>query len=544
MPIKCLYWDDLDKDDLDEFSDLISEAIKSVKLCPSPEIKATNIWKEAKEELSNNLADYDLLITDIIDQKIKMSNKNLDPKKGLGLIRAARSRDDIAIIALSEGGEEIRNFALAEKADGFKAKSSVRSKESLREFGELIYSAFLKRKPEILHGELKLEHDKSYKSLALMDEIGISNLKLFCAKIIEKLSQAKVGDNQEVSKSTEVSINCIDMGLSGAGVFWIQIPDNFAVLIKYSKDKKLLEKELQMRDKVTGLGYKPTHSAGINSIFTTGNYSAIATHFMEKSDTLLQWIQKPGTTKETIDRLMSGLWVIDRPELPKEIKESPLKQIHKILSAKHRARISHYLNEIHAVKLLMRPNDKKLNRELLDNFIEYGEVLGISNSKFGKKSITRLSHGDFHMGNILIEKNLSPTIIDPTNIQYQAWASDISRFSVDIITRGYVSGIERYSWDEFEKWERVVEKFIKGKQISVRVNNSIDSGPIHALNWITKNMEEIYPQNEGERYFRNEFLITLAVEFLRTTYRIEWLSMPKRLLGATGACIALNAVKV
>ncbi|MBP6236527.1 MAG: hypothetical protein KA536_10310 [Saprospiraceae bacterium] len=156
------------------------------------------------------------------------------------------------------------------------------------------------------------------------------------------------------------------------------------------------------------------------------------------------------------------------------------------------------------------------------------------NPFYGVKSQLIYQHMDLHSKNILIDDKRKFKIIDPANIAFAHWSSDLSMLLVDIFAHGIDAGKKEYfsaSDESIENWYKIGRAIVEGKSIDITCrNDSVQE----ALKWMCniENISKIYPD---DMFTWGEFQLSLGMEFFRKSYKYTELPHGKR-----AACLMLG----
>jgi len=522
--------------------------------------------EEVEKKLDGQAKDYHLFVSDLI-QETKTGKSNM----GEYLIaQARRNNAEMGIVAFTQGGVEDREGALAAGADNVFFKSMLLKplgNENLKKFGKILKEAVEKRQKKLLTRPIDFVFDKyDIRLNAVIQTIGPDNIKALVADMKPTTAtpdqSGREGSHNRLLKAEAFFLRS---GLSGATVLRLlchyEVPegspeDKRGILLKVSRDHGSLKDELaKRRDATNYFGELFPSFFGYESIAIANDWYGIGAKFLDDANTFLDWIFLLATTPDKIKQTMKvlfgegGLQNVYRNTSHKEIL--PHQAISNIMSDSQRARIVMAVDELTPIidkKIADGLIDKDLyDKKMIDGFLFEKPRVGdigdeqISSMPRYQNTLYCRNHGDLHCGNILVNQNDQPRLIDPANIKEQPWMADIARFCADLIGSGLDSGASSYEWERIGSWINACTAFIEGSSVDVEAfGGKGNDRVITALNWIRNELPEIQPHYKTEAQ-EWQFRLGLAVEFLRAGYRRESLTGPKRTLGLIAACIALRS---
>jgi hypothetical protein len=559
MTIKCLFWDD-EENNIGLYKRFIEQSWSTTNSNIKIQIDSFFAREKVEEILDSQAKQYHLFVSDLIIET-ETGPSNL----GEHLIAQARKNNpDMGIVALTQGDHEDREGALTAGADEVFFKSTIRKAggtENLKKLGKTLKGAVEKRQKGLFTRQINFHYDRSNIKLnAVIQTIGPDNIKTLVADM-RPTTQAGLHN-----RLREVEAFFLRSGLSGATVLMLQCdhevpvdssPDKRGILLKVSRDyDSLLEERAKRHDAAVHFGELFPNFSEYENITSSNGWHGLGAKFLDSAITFLDWICLPATTPEKINQTMKllfktgGLQDVYRKTSLRDTP--PHLAIRDIMSHSHRARIVMAIDELAPViaDLLSKKkiSDGLYDKKLIDGFLyedprvwEIGNEHISSMPKYHNNTLYCRNHGDLHNGNILVNQNDQPRLIDPANIKEQPWMADLARFCVDLISSGLDRKAPSYGWDRLENWLDACSSFIIGSPIVATVFGGKDNeGVITALNWIREMLPEIQPLYKSEN-LEWQFRLGLAVEFLRAGYRRESQTGPKRTLGLLAACIALRS---
>jgi aminoglycoside phosphotransferase len=349
--------------------------------------------------------------------------------------------------------------------------------------------------------------------------IGESNLK-------QILSQIK----KHLNTSQPFSIKRMSSGFSGATVFKLNY-DNKAYFLKFSNDKEKLKSEYEKRKDYAQ--FPSIFRNGIIEKFETQQSYAILIENVHSASTLFDWLEN-NKTKDNIENCFKKLYDktnglcyfyannIDNGEKAK------FTQIFDKLKDSY-AYVRATMNELEPITEKYKSNN--FNRNDFENLVLNGNNGNINKSELTEDNYQKskiLCHGDFHSNNIMVQGN-DPIIIDTDGIRYDYWCMDICRLIVHLFIAGYDR--ERLEYFDISKIPNnltIAKDIIASKKLST---DSINDGYIYAINWLIKNVKDIY----GTLYCEWEFQLGLCKEFLQMSYRVNSVPPNKRTIALLSA---------
>jgi hypothetical protein len=507
----------------------------------SVNIECKALRSEILSEIKSNLDAYDLFICDLL---VKDAKGERMKNQGWAYIKGARRQsEDLAIIAWTQGGYDIQGEKYTE-ADGFQAKTILEDEASYFDFGEKIFEALRRRNAEKFLNRIPIEYDETDVShLDLIEKISEPILSELCYQAIRQSPQIpRKGESvQGLPDGLTAKIHVIEAGLSGAGVFWVEYwsddgrhPD---LLIKYSMQKRTIEKELAARRVFLDAFGELFVKAGFDGLIHQGDVYAIAMPFKRGSIGILDWFRTNNSSKTRVGALLKRMWLEDgfnhTFSLVSKVEAGPGQffnsvAVDKILTHGHKARILHFLEELKRInELLPDQYSQEIDFERLELFVRSGTVGSLRDDFFSTDIFEVGSHGDFHCGNILVSGQHLASAIDPPSISKLPWPADLARFSVDVLMRGVDSRVNILLFETVESWLQALTPFVMCEQIEGEWDG-FNNGAIHALNWIVGNLGEIASFSD-HLSARKEFRVCIMIELMRAVYRIEWYTAQQRL---------------
>lgn len=326
-------------------------------------------------------------------------------------------------------------------------------------------------------------------------------------------------------------IKRMSTGFSGAAVFMLKY-NNQTSILKISREIETIKSELENANKL----YKQFPSRFRINIeskeYSNDEVIAFLIEEVEDGTPLLEWLS---ITKEkgVIDTFMQELFLGNglKEHYNKKRDKTKEKFMH-IFKKFDEIRYSLIQKAIKELKpIIDHFPDCQFNESKIKNLILHGSYYDLDKNKLLEDKFKKqlvLCHGDFHSNNIMVQEN-RPIIIDTGGIGYDFWCMDLCRLIVNL----FIVGIDENNYDFYDlnKVQNNYEmacKIINQEKIAIDKENE---GFIHALNWLTQNVEEIY----GDLYSKWEFQLGLMKEFLQVSYKTNTAPPSKRTLALLSA---------
>jgi hypothetical protein len=532
--LKCLFAENLEVDRT-RFRGEIERAWERLDTGVSISIDEVSSPEEVTAKLSQHGDQYHLLFVDIL-----YGDKDDDPR-GIQIIIDASAFSKLGIIALSNGTRDDEKEAIEAGAHAFIPKQL---------FGKAAARGILQKAMlQVLHDKghdpvptesLTLTYQKTPIALkAVIETIKPENVISLAYKLLKR-------------RFSKVEAKFVTAGLSGAFVLRVdcyleaeagKTPEIRKLLLKMSRDREMLVREYSRRqDNYSGFGslfvqFVDQTPADVES----HGWYALGGEYKENAKTLLEWLLGNPPINE-IDRTLrilfldAGLKDVYSSYIW-DSETSPNEHLSKILTTSRAARIELALDELGSLGQTFGRRCS-FSLALIENFIFSGRVDALDGNRFALGTRLCKTHGDLHSRNILVDQNGLPKLIDPANIEQSHWAADIARLIVDLIVTGLDAGTESHKWNKIKEWYEVSQQVIRGEHVPTK--DARNAGVTAALDWLRGNLFGIHSQSAIQPISEWEFKLSLAVEFLRASYRQQDLPSPKRVLGLIAACEALR----
>lgn len=496
-------------------------------------------FDEASKIIQSKEHYYDIVILDLLDEK--RENRGLDIIYALNV---TRKKPIIIVITQSEqkDQEKAKHAGVHYLFEKDKMKSST---NFINEFYDAIYQSLLTKNIDLgLSNDTKINYSKTdYLILSLIETIGINTLMHILIDICK-------------TKHIVANISSIKQGLSGATVLKADClktlngnEEQKIVLIKISSNKNLIMNEFKKLDEAIEIipkslliEYYPKDPSK-NSF---KDYYYLAAPFQLNTDIFLLWLEN-SKNKDEIERCLKILFM-DRGykqivnSTKNYIKDrSPFSLALKNINTTKKAKIMLTIEELEEL-VLKYDKDGYYNKTLISDFLERNEIKNeilILNENSRHKGAWQLhTHGDMHSRNLLVDINGIPYLIDIANIGYYHWASDYTRFMVDIFITGIDNTSEQHEWNKLNDWIKIIINYFNDQNLPLDEKDK-NYKLFSCLNWLQNNYKDIFVAIQNIENLSWEFTFCIAIEFLRSVYRHD-ISTPKRVTSIICACYFLR----
>lgn len=484
----------------------------------------------------------DLLMIDLMEQSEGVRGESSFPT-GLRLIQAARERlPGVPIIAVSNWSE-LKDRAIEDGAVHFFEKpylwdASAKAMAKVREFLERSPAAEM-----YAQDRLSSPDADNLPLIAVIERIGKSHILALAASLL--------GIDIEGAKPSYVA-----PGGSGALVLRLECRPvvepgrpgavSRQLLLKASRDPELLMRELRSVEKVAH--FPPDLFVRYPFLkeqapARCGDWFAIGSDFTDSAQLAREWLSSPANADDVLT-VMQRLWS-ERHGLggvTVEAAPRPLRGDRAILDVALReargARVQLAWRELvplvekhgHGVAMDASHLSTVLTKRCLGELDDHGRTDTSPSTHYC------WSHGDLHVGNVLIETDLKRArLIDPVTIEQLPWPMDLARFVVSIVMECWDTGWGSHEWDRMPYWITTARAIVENQPIPDEGDNVTATT---ALTWLRVNLRNIHPVIPGTD-LEWQFRLALAAEFLRSSYRTG-LAAPKRVLGLLAGGEALR----
>lgn len=499
-------------------------------------------YEEVIESIKDNNFNFDYLILDIFVKKGEKSFKVDDLI--LDVIKAKNSSLKVIIFSKgdSERGAEKRSYS--KKTYPFLMKDYILSKSDVDLLIDTIINDYLSNNIS-RNFEYWDEYDIFLR--AEINSVGEKNL----SRIVRNIRKEK-----KISADTPIKIERMSSGFSGASIFKLHIEGSEVYILKVSKDKEKLDKEIRNAE---------SHYMGIPSRFRINissedyGFNGIAAYLIEyarNGKTLFDFLKaKKDKEKEVkIVKFFEDLFLSTNSMknfYSKEINNNKMKAKsfefiinppRDIVNDNYKYNIILYCKVNEALKELMPllsekkdegENEKEATviKNCILSYIKNSEYENIRIDAIKQRNDLILCHGDFHSKNIMIDDDGRPVIIDTGGMKEDYWCMDICRLMTNLFIWGLDLGKrDYYNINNIQNQVEIAKKIIDLEHIEFD-GNSDNNGFIVALNWLIDNIQNIY---QG-RFCKWEFQLGLLKEFLKISYRNNSIPANKRAIAILSA---------
>jgi hypothetical protein len=235
---------------------------------------------------------------------------------------------------------------------------------------------------------------------------------------------------------------------------------------------------------------------------------------------MLQWLFLDSGLPEFYDRQVS------------DDTRRPNSEILGILTTSRRARALDAALQL--AKLARTYGGGCFDNDVVVNTIKFRRVVTLDETTVAKGVQMTRCHGDLHTRNVLVGVHDHPRLIDPANIETMPLHSDLARFVADLFISGWGES-ESHDLTKISEWCVVASAIVQRRPVRSLARSSTDQRVAVALAWIADNFTRIYVRPAPAW----QWLLGLAVEFLRCSYRVD-LPGPKRVLSLAAASATLS----
>lgn len=320
-------------------------------------------------------------------------------------------------------------------------------------------------------------------------------------------------------------------GFSGAAVFKLK-HDNKSSILKISREIETLKKELENANRLY-MQFPSRFRINIGSKeYSNDKVVAFLIEEVECGLPLFKWLTE-NHDKDGIDTFFQDLFLKnglkEHYSKRKDTKKEKFVHIFKKFDEIRYSLIQKAIKELGPI--IDHFPDLQFNESDIKNLILYGSYRNLDKNKLLEDKFKKelvLCHGDFHSNNIMVQEK-RPVIIDTGGIRFDYWCMDLCRLIVNL----FIAGVDKNTYD-FYDLRKIKNNFEIACQIinqEIIASDKENKGYIHAINWLTQNVEEIY----GDLYSKWEFQLGLMKEFLQASYRTNYIPPSKRVLALLSA---------
>jgi CheY-like chemotaxis protein len=535
--IRVLHLED-NPDDVKQFGRWLREAWTNLKNGTELEIRSVSTPEEATALLQDGKHGFQLMIADIY---FGVGRKSQELPLGLHAIAEARRRGPhMVIVALSVADNQGREAAIEHGADEFFSKSSMRARIRAVDDMALRLERLLKSaSPDsfVDEGLAVVLGEKGVRLQAVVHGIGVNVIRYVCREL--------VGDS-----CSRIDIGYVRPGLSGAAVVSVVAQYTLdgketivRVLLKISRDGDALRRELKNRERVRTFPARLFVVSDTPAPVEFRGWWAISAPYLHNAQTLQNFLTQPGVSaadvREALSRLCltNGLRdVAQRPSIDEGMSASDVLGCQMTLDRRARMRLA--IDELG--RLAEKYAGGVYSRELLETFVEQNRFGEIDPARPKKGTMRCWAHGDLHTRNVLIHTRNEPVLIDAANIDSLHWASDLARLTADLFVSCLDAGDWAYEWSRLPHWLDEAKVFIE--EGTVAEMSEEETSALLAVRWV-RDMRKSILGSCLSPAVEWEWDLALAIEFLRSSYRVQDVSAPKRAFALAAACVALRAAE-
>ena len=365
-----------------------------------------------------------------------------------------------------------------------------------------------------------LNHDEEPGVQSVIHEAGEPTIRMILADLLEGYA----------SEPESARLTYVTPGASGAHVLGVDATlrngSHRHLLVKIARDKQSLDRELHNANSAIGFydeSLVPYPRSKVRSQSHNG-WSAIAMSYIDNAVTLRRWLTDPASAPwvpSVLGRLLLGLAHGFRNPINEELTEHPIKRLaleehRRVMVRSAIASLTPALTHPAAAGL---PDPQPL-LSVVAAFARTGRLGAVVPTEIDCESLTILSHGDLHGGNILVSlDNPAPHIIDLANFGPHHWAFDLARLVVDITLRCIDPSVESFFWRRFNHWRALIAA-VSQCDANISDPEPANEAAIAALRWIAGHRSEVIPPLDdlGRRW---EWHTALAAQLLRGTYHVD-----------------------
>lgn len=523
--IKVLYVEDLLRD-RNRFEGWIRNACAILGVEAELDLRSIGDPDEANRIL--NSEDIDILVTDLL-----FNEGGEEKPLGISIVATARRKGTkTGILALSIGTPP-KYLDAARRAGAHKVsikQTLIESATPIVDLAALLKTVMEKAgRPLFPSTDATISYDRrDFELVAIAETIGRENLIQIAGQLVG-------------SDLQDVALTKVRAGYSGAIVVRADCrvtkptgPWTESLLVKLSRDRESLARELKraFAPEVEDL-FVPFKS----SLAESGGWSAIASKFVAATRSLGDWLRQSQPEADVIAGTLELLFGAEglQPLYTSAIRveETPVTAIGANLTTWRKAAVRQVMQDW-ADYAADRDKQGAFDAALIEAFLVSQRFGTIDAGAAPDGSLRVWSHGDLHADNILLTQSLRPRLIDPAATAPLHWASDVSRLMVDLILTTSVVWKESVDWLALDVWTQRVATFLDNP------SSAVDSSSAWtAVAWLAQRVSTLREEHGLSQTYDWELPLSIAVEFLRATYRVE-ITPPIRCLALYGACLSIR----
>lgn len=510
-------------------------------------------------------SNFDIAFIDILVEKERINGrvrKRVVPEyEGFRYIEKAKSRGLPICIAITKGNnstlKEWNNFyekfkqwidLSVLKDDLFGSNGIDRRQKEIENIVALLLSRGILTP---LQGNLVLQDDiQEARTLGAVEQIGRVTLDAFASHFA-------------ILGSKKYSVTAMSPGLSGAKIFRVTYADNVnllgdtSLLLKVSRDRESLLGEIAAfkthivdhRRRIKNAIAAPLEN--FQQPIEINGWFAAGFECVSDSISLLDWVDKSElgqvtTVTQMLDDLynregLTQLYIKTRAD-----SRNMIDGLFEGLLTKYRVMaIREAILELNQLIAEFWPT-QILSHSSLESLLSSRMVGKHSASQLNRIQIEfNLSHGDLHGRNLLVQmrgKLPQIRIIDLASMGTKPWTVDTVRLCVDLALSCWDRGPASYRWTSVPTWECVADLLICGQLTEGVIAAAKNEATVAALVWLYTNRFLANGIKETANS-KGQYLVSLAIELLRASYRVADLTAPKRAFALVAATKAIRAAE-
>ena len=536
--IQCLVFDD-DVDDAERFSEALMrgwrEARMGVPHLPDLNVQLLTDDRLAGERLTHGNR-LDIFVCDIFVR---------DKMIGFELIAKAKAAAGVPLVIAISKGPNDRDADLFERLrDGTGCHDEYVSKKWFQAESNRFTERWISRLESL--GRLRFRGEV----VAEPEFEGDPALESIWEEITPQTISA-IGAYFCVDQTTDkMYVAPVDAGKSGASVLKLRFGSNSpfdttkGVLLKVSRDADSLNSEYERYKQEFGPGCRLDTSLVVQLLgkrqpFTANGWIALGGNFVTNGKPLVSWlVDDCPNTNAAID-ILESLFTKDALSACYKAHHQNIKtNIFSSLAAStltplRRSRVQKALRELLPLAEKYSPTTSSL--PMLRGFLKDSTRLGaVASHEISPNTVVTVQHGDLHGRNVLIQSNganIRPKVIDYATAATLPWQTDTVRLTVDLLLSCLCPGAAGYEWELFEQWLKLSSLLICGEvPDSAQCPSFVSQEPLmEVIAWMYRNRFEIAGVKD-DATFDAEYLIAMAIELMRASYRDTVITAPKRTL--------------
>ncbi|WP_459865330.1 response regulator [Endothiovibrio diazotrophicus] len=489
---------------------------------------------------------------------------------GLPFINSLRDRfGKVAIIAISSMDPKVREKAEKAGADDILNKPKLWSDPKATHIMQQAVRGALEK-----HGLIALEHtpgkveidEKNRSLMAALKQVGLSTVTETVTKI-------------ESVAYSRIEIKLVSGGMSGAQTFAVECTPKAEpglatptkhFLVKMDRDradltrewkngrKVLLEKNFPTTFVLPLLDTEPKELKKDGWVAVVGSFDSDACSFEG-------WLTDNALGRERLHSALEQLCLFNLGKVFSATATDASSPIdcyrRELLKDSRIARVLAALKELGALIPLALKEETftkvgdavkgavDFDERVVFNFLERGDLGGISLRSLPDHTVLCYSHGDLHGRNILIAKDAPlplSQLIDFSHTGTLPRCADLSMLAASLLARCLDAGPRGYRWESMADWVQCACLFLDENADGLDALSGLPNldgsekgqasvQTLWTLAWIARHWRQVLPETPLW-----ELTLAMAIQFLRLSY-FQDCTAPKRVFGLIMASIALKA---